>query len=107
MVQYLIIVQKSLHNHPPAGLLPRARILVSQVGDYELQILFKTVEKGAMLTEPVTRVESHQCVMWQKLAKNASIFEKDLNEVLCQPCKKNEEPSGSACSDCFKAYIEG
>ena len=26
MVQYLIIVQKSLHNYPPAGLLPRARI---------------------------------------------------------------------------------
>ena len=26
MTQYLIIHQRSLYNHPPAGLLPRARI---------------------------------------------------------------------------------
>ena len=29
MTQYMIIHQRSLYNHPPAGLLPRARILVS------------------------------------------------------------------------------
>ena len=29
MTQYLIIHERSLYNHPPAGLLPRARILVS------------------------------------------------------------------------------
>ena len=44
MTQYLIIHQRSLYNHPPAGLLPWARILVSQEGDYELQILLKTIE---------------------------------------------------------------
>ena len=44
MTQYLIIHQRSLYNHPPAGLLPRARILVSQEGDYELQILLKKVQ---------------------------------------------------------------
>lgn len=26
--------------------------------------------------------------MWHKLAKNSSIFERELDEVLCQPCKK-------------------
>ena len=45
MTQYLIIHQRSLYNHPPAGLLPRARILVSREGGYELQILLKTIEK--------------------------------------------------------------
>ena len=41
MTQYLIIHQRSLYNHP-AGLLPRARILLSREGNYELQILMKT-----------------------------------------------------------------
>ena len=34
------------YNHP-AGLLPRARILVLQEGDYELQILLN-IEKGTV-----------------------------------------------------------
>ena len=38
MTQYLIIHQRSLNNHPPADLLPRARILVSREGDYRWQI---------------------------------------------------------------------
>ena len=37
ITQYLIIHQRSLCNHPPASLLPRARILVSREEDYELQ----------------------------------------------------------------------
>ena len=132
---YLIIQQRSLYDHPPAGLLPRARILVSQEGHYELQILLKTIEKDIIYSEtalykvavkiyssspykfcpgldfnfykeqyadilrydsksvkvtkePFARVESHQCLMWHELAKNASIFEKDQSEVMCQPCKK-------------------
>ena len=45
MTQYLIVHQRSLYNHPPlaGGLLPRARILVSREGDYELEILLKTI----------------------------------------------------------------
>lgn len=130
-----MIQQRCLHDHPPAGLLSRARILVSQEGSYELQVLLRTIEKGTicsedelnelaekidestlykfcpglnlheyreqyaeviwydsksvkLIVELFTRVESHHCQMWRKLARNASIFEKDQSEVLCQPCKK-------------------
>ena len=41
-----------------------------------------------LMSEPFTRVESNHCLMWHKLAKNSSIFEKDQEEILCQPCKK-------------------
>ena len=131
----LVIQQRSLHNHPPAGLVPRVRILIYEEGDYELQVLLKTIEKGSvhseddlckliekisesspfkfcpgldfdkytkdyadilrydsksvkLMSEPFTRVESNHCLMWHKLAKNSSIFEKDQEEILCQPCKK-------------------
>ena len=51
MTPYLIIHQRSLYNHPPAGLLPRARILVSREGDYELQVLLRTTEKCTIYSE--------------------------------------------------------
>lgn len=120
---------------PSCWLNTSSKDLVSPAGDYELQILFKTIEKGTvssedalhaivnkisssspykfcpgldsnlykehyaeilrydsksvkLISEPFCRVESHQCVIWHKLARNVSIFEKDLEEVLCQPCKK-------------------
>ena len=49
LTQHLIIHQRLLYNHPPAGLLPRARIVVSREGDYELQILLKTIERGTVI----------------------------------------------------------
>jgi hypothetical protein len=39
-------------------------------------------------TEPFSRVDSPSCSMWHRLARNASIFEKDMDDVMCQPCKK-------------------
>ena len=39
-------------------------------------------------TEPFSRVDSPNCSMWHRLAKNASILEKDMDDVMCQPCKK-------------------
>lgn len=39
-------------------------------------------------TEPFSRVDSPNCNMWHTLAKNASIFEKDMDDIMCQPCKK-------------------
>ena len=39
-------------------------------------------------TELFSRVDSPTCSMWHRLARNASIFEKDLDDVMCQPCKK-------------------
>ena len=41
-----------------------------------------------LVTEPFYRVDSPRCELWHRLAKNSSIFEKDMEEVLCQPCKK-------------------
>ena len=41
-----------------------------------------------MLSEPFERVESPNCQRWHKLARNSSIFERDLNDVMCQACKK-------------------
>ena len=52
MIPYLIIHQRSLYNHP-ACLLPRARILVSQEGDYKMNILLETIEKGTVYSECV------------------------------------------------------
>jgi oligoribonuclease (3'-5' exoribonuclease) len=41
-----------------------------------------------LMSEPFCRVDSPRCELWHKLAKNSSIFERDMEEVLCQPCKK-------------------
>ena len=40
------------------------------------------------MSEPFYHVDSPRCELWHKLAKNSSIFEKGMEEVLCQPCKK-------------------
>ena len=133
--KYLLCTQKNLRVCPPAGLVSAARILVSEQGDYELQVLLKTIEKGKLLgvdafihlclkicqlggykfcpgvnigvynekyasvlhresksvkilSEPFERVESPNCQRWHKLARDSSIFERDLNDVMCQACKK-------------------
>ena len=36
---------------------------------------------------PVQRIDSSSCILWHKLAKNASIFEKNMTEVMCPACK--------------------
>ena len=41
-----------------------------------------------LMSEPFSRVDSPRCELWHKLARNSSIFERDRDEVLCQPCKK-------------------
>ena len=133
--KYLLCTQKNLRVCPPAGLVSAARILVSEQGDYEVQVLFQTIEKGKLvsvdsfihlcfkicqlggykfcpglncgvynekygkvlhrvsksvkiLSDPFERVESPKCQTWHKLASNSSIFERDLSDVMCQPCKK-------------------
>jgi hypothetical protein len=45
---YLVCTQKTLHDHPPAGLVSRVRVVISESGEYELQILFRSVEKGVV-----------------------------------------------------------
>ena len=131
----LVCSQRTLHYHPPAGLVSRVQIIVSQSGEYEFQVLLKLKERGTvaceieflnlcstvsksssykfcpgmsksvyqdryasvirydsksvrLTSEPFERVDSPHCEMWHKLAKNSSIFERELDEVLCQPCKK-------------------
>ena len=131
----LVCSPSTLHNHPPAGLVSRIWIIVSQCGDYEFQVLLRTKDKGTvtckdelhhlcgmlskssgykfcpgldkavynnkyasvlrydpksvrLMSEPFSRVDSPRCQLWHKLAKNSSIFERDMEEVLCQPCKK-------------------
>ena len=37
---------------------------------------------------PVQRIYSCKCILWHKLAKNASIFEKDMDAVMCPACKR-------------------
>ena len=133
--KYLLCTQKNLRVCPPAGLVSAARIVVSEQGEYELQVLLKTIEKGKLvgvdafihlcmkicqlggykfcpgvnlgvynekyasvlyrmsksvkiLSEPFERVESPNCQRWHKLARNSSIFERDLDDVMCQACKK-------------------
>ena len=48
--QYLLCQQRILHDHPPAGLVSRARSLVSISGQYKLQILLKKKSEGHMKT---------------------------------------------------------
>ena len=40
-----------------------------------------------LMSEPFCHMDSPRCELWHKLAKNSSIFERDMEEVLCQPCK--------------------
>lgn len=127
--------QKTLRQCPPAGMVSVARVIVSSTGEYDIQVLLRTIETGKIssyeefmsvcekisnsenykfcpgigsdvynkcyasvlryesksvriATEPFNRVDSPNCKMWHKLAKNASIFEKSMNDVLCQPCKR-------------------
>ena len=124
---------------PPAGLVSRAWIIVSQCGDYEFQVLLRTKDKGTvmcenelyhlcgmlskssgykfcpgldktvyndkyacvlrydpksaqLMSESFCCVDSPRCELWHKLAKNSSILERDMEEVLCQPCKKISHP---------------
>ena len=37
---------------------------------------------------PIHRIDSQKCILWHKLAKNASIFEKDMDAVMCSACKR-------------------
>ena len=39
-------------------------------------------------SDPFERVKSPKCQRWRKFASNSSIFERDLTDVMCQPCKK-------------------
>lgn len=40
------------------------------------------------MDHPFERVDSCNCLLWHKLAKNASIVEKDLESVPCGACKR-------------------
>ena len=44
--KYLLCTQKALRVCPPAGLVSVARIFVSDLGEYKLQVLLRTIEKG-------------------------------------------------------------
>lgn len=46
--KYLLCTQKALRLCPPAGLVSAVRIVVSEHGDYEFQVLLKTVDKGRL-----------------------------------------------------------
>ncbi len=44
----LICSQKALRQCPPAGFISIARIVVTESGEYELQVLFRTIESGKL-----------------------------------------------------------
>ncbi len=37
---------------------------------------------------PIRRIDSYSCILWHKLANNASILEKDMDVVKCSACKR-------------------
>ena len=47
----LLCSPSTLHNHPPTGLVSRARIIVSQCGDYDFQVFLRTKVKGTVTCE--------------------------------------------------------
>ena len=59
----LLCSPSTLHNHPPAGLVSWARIIVSQCGDYEFQVLLRTKDKGTVMCEDELH---HLCGMLSK-----------------------------------------
>ena len=59
----LLCSPSTLHNHPPAALVFRARIIVSQCGNYEFQVLLRTKDKGTMTCEDELH---HLCGMLSK-----------------------------------------
>lgn len=48
-------------------------------------------------THPINRIDSVKCLLWHKLAKNASIFEKGMSDVLCSSCKRLRSDLEYAC----------
>lgn len=133
--RFLVCSRKDLYNHPPIGMINRVRIVISEDGSYDFQVIFCSKEKGTIdtvtdfiricekitinsafkfcpgidahtydtkyfsvirydlksvrrRTHPINRIDSHKCLLWHQLAKNASIFEKDMTAVLCSFCKR-------------------
>ena len=130
----LVCTQWDLQYHPPAGLLSRIKITLNESGDYDLQVLMISKEKGNVqscdeflsicgqiskiggykfcpgfeineydaeyfqvirydpksvrrMTNPIIRIDSQNCLLWHKLARNSSIIEKSMQDVLCS-CKR-------------------
>ena len=52
------------------------------------QVCKRESKSVKILSEPFARVESPICHRWHKLAHNSSIFERDLENVMCPACKK-------------------
>ena len=43
---FLVCSRKDLHNHPPIGMINRVRLIISEDGSYNLQVIFCSKEKG-------------------------------------------------------------
>ena len=59
-----------------------------------------------LMSEPFSCVDSPRCELWYKLARNSSIFKRNRNEVLCQPCKKMKSFGSSPCSISSHTYTK-
>ena len=131
----LTCTRRDLYEHPPLGLVSRAKIVLDERGEYNFQVLLFSKEKGIIstveeylalcdkiavnsgykfcpgfdpdiykstyydvicydpkslrhTTHPVQRIDSCNCILWHKLAKNASIIEKDMLDVMFSACKR-------------------
>ena len=45
-------------------------------------------KKVRITCHPISRIDSKNCLLWHLLAKNASILEKDMTDVMCKECKR-------------------
>ena len=55
-----------------------------------LSVIRYDIKSVRKISDPIFRIDSKNCSLWHKLARNASIFEKDMPAVFCQPCKSSE-----------------
>ena len=53
-----------------------------------LSIIRYDIKVVRKISDPIVGVQSRNCSLWHKLARNASIFEKDISAVLCPPSKR-------------------
>ena len=129
---HVTVTSKFCHLHPPAGIVSRTRIVVSEDGTFTFQVLLCCKENGKLTTvdeflnlceritsneykfcpgidpdvymskyfskiryhiknvrhsdAPFKRVDSVNCLLWHKLAKNL-MFDKQLESVPCRYCK--------------------
>lgn len=78
------------------------------INEYESEyfsIIRYDLKSVRRISDPIARIDSSKCAFWHKLAKNASIFEKPMDSVLCFFCKRLKGELGRHITSASKVTL--